>query len=717
MSKEIEDHRLLNSSSNEPFSSVIEKHVSRRNVLQGGLGMAAVSVLGGFGLAGVSGAAYSDASKQKAPAAEKTPLTLAFESINGSRTDAFVVPAGYTAQVLAPWGTPLNDAAPQWREDLALTPEIQANSIGMHHDGMHNFALSAATASSHFLLVMNNEYIDQDALWAPKGGATNAETGKRPADEVRTEINAHGVSVVEIKKDTAGKWSVVTDSKYNRRITSASEMKLSGPVAGSDHVKTVFSPDGMLARGTNNNCANGYTPWGTYLTCEENWPGYFVKRDDRQQDDDRIGLELERGRYGWETAAGDASEINGEFARFDNTPTADSADKDYRNEPRAFGYIVEIDPYTGEKAVKRTALGRFRHEGCWPGKLVEGQPVVFYSGHDSRNEYIYKFVSDVVWNGADAHVAGEVKDRLAIGDKYMDKGTLYVAQFAADGTGKWLKLVPDSVTRDGRTLASALNLATDDLAGIIINTADAADLMGATPMDRPEWGAVDPVSGEVYMTLTNNTDRSEKGSAAAFTADGKAIEELGVGYKTAPVNPANPRADNEAGQIIRWRESDAHAEFDWEIFVFGAAASDADNLSGLTEMNQFASPDGLYFDEREGGQGILWIETDNGYEGVTEATNDQVLAVVPAALQQAEGDAAVIGADNQAQLKRFAVGPNACEVTGIFATPDRTALFVNIQHPGNWPQDDDATAVTQGSVRPRASTVVIQRADGGQVGV
>ncbi len=716
MSKEIEDHRLLNASHNETFSSIIDKHLSRRRVLQGGLGMAAASMLGGFGLAGLSGTANADSGKSTGTPA-KTPLALAFESIKGSRTDAFVVPAGYTAHVLAPWGTPLNDKAPQWSESLAMTPEAQLNSIGMHHDGMHNFALSEDTASSNFLLVMNNEYIDQDALWAPKGGATNAESGKRPADEVRTEINAHGVTVVEVKKDAGGKWDVVSNSGYNRRYTSASEMVLSGPVAGSDYVKTAFSPDGTRTRGTNNNCANGYTPWGTYLTCEENWPGYFVKRSDRQSDDDRIGIETERGRYGWETAAGDASEVDGEFARFDNTPTADSADKDYRNEPRTFGYIVEIDPYTGEKAVKRTALGRFRHEGCWPGKLVEGEPVVFYSGHDSRNEYIYKFVSDARWEAADAHVPGADKNRLAIGDKYLDKGTLYVAQFSADGTGKWLKLTPDAVTRDGRTLATALGLAADDLAGVIIHTADAADLMGATPMDRPEWGAVDPASGEVYMTLTNNSKRTEEGTAAAFTNDGKAIEEPGVGYKTAPTNAANPRGDNEAGQIIRWREAGDHTVFDWEIFVFGAAASDADNLSGLTEMNEFASPDGLYFDEREDEQGILWIQTDNGYAGVADATNDQLLAVVPAALQQAEGDAAVIGADNQAQLKRFAVGPNGCEVTGIFATPDRTALFVNIQHPGNWPQSVDATAETDGSVRPRAATVVIQREDGGQIGV
>ncbi|ODC05542.1 dTDP-glucose 4,6-dehydratase [Terasakiispira papahanaumokuakeensis] len=712
MSKEIEEHRNLNHSGNEPFSSVLEKHISRRSIMRGGLGMAALTVFGGFGLAGCSD---NDDDDDDAPV--KNALTLAFEAIAGSKTDAFAVAAGYTAQVLIPWGTPLNNAAPAWREDLGFTPEIQLNSVGMHHDGMAPFPLDEANAANHFILALNNEYIDQGALWAPQGGPTNKNEGARPADEVRTEINAHGVTLVEVRKAANGQWEHVLNSQYNRRYTSATEFALSGPVAGTDYVKTKFSPTGLVTRGTNNNCANGYTPWGTYLTCEENWPGYFVKDSGREIDDDRLGIETGRGRYGWETAAGDASEQNDEFARFNATPTGANATEDYRNEPRTFGYIVEIDPYTGDR-VKRTHLGRFRHEGCWPGKLVAGEPVVFYTGHDSRNEYIYKFVSDAVWDPADQLAAGSAADRLAIGAKYMDKGTLYVAQFNADGSGQWLPLTPESTTQDGRRLSTALGLANNDLAGVIIHTCDAADLMGATPMDRPEWGAVDPVSGEVYMTLTNNYKRTEAGTAPTFTNDGSAVEDLGVGYNYAPVNGPNPRADNEGGQVIRWREPSVGATtFEWDIFVCGAAASDANNLSGLTELNQFASPDGLFFDAREDGQGILWIETDNGYDAVTDYTNDQVLAVVPANVKKADGDITVVGAADQAQLKRFAVGPNGCEVTGIFTNADKTALFVNIQHPGNWPSTTDATVVTSGTVRPRASTVVIQKVDGGKIGV
>lgn len=709
MSREIEDHRIHNDSHNTPFAEIVERHLSRRQILQGGLGLAALSMMGGFGLGGGNAA----------HAQEKTPLALAFESIQGSHTDAVVVPPGYRAQVLIPWGTPLNSEAGEWRADLAMTPEQQANSVGMHHDGMHAFALDAENGSRRFLLALNNEYIDQDALWAPKGGPTRPE-GVRPADEVRTEINAHGVTIVEIQRQDDGSWAHVADSAYNRRITTATPVVLSGPVAGSDYVKTRYSIDGTRARGTNNNCANGYTPWGTYLTCEENWPEVFVNTGERFSDDARLGLPTDRGRYGWETAAGDGEQQD-EFSRFDVTPGKGEASEDYRNEARTFGYVVEIDPYTQAPATKRTALGRFRHEGCWPGPVRAGEPLTFYTGHDSRNEYIYKFVSDARWDPSDAPQPGNEADRLAIGSKYLDHGTLYAARFDEEGRGEWLALTPDARTLSDQTLAEALGLESGDAAGVIIHTCDAADLMGATPMDRPEWSSVDPVSGEVYFTLTNNSKRTADGSDATFTNDATAIDEAGAGYATAPTNTANPRANNESGHIIRWSEQ-ADNRFAWEIFVFGSDTASDGNRSGLTRDNQFASPDGLWYDERGDGQGILWFQTDNSDNAVAEYTNDQLLAVVPAALKSGANSGAVIDADNQSQLKRFAVGPNGCEVTGIFATPDRSALFINIQHPGNWPADGDAliadaTKEASGRVRPRAATVAIWKEDGGPVAV
>jgi len=366
MSKEIEDHRLFNHSGNQPFAEVLARHVSRRDVMRGGLSMAAASMLS-FG-----GAAQALASSSN----QKTPLTLAFEAVKGSRTDAVVVPEGYVAQVLVPWGTPLNQNV-TWQPEQPMTAERQAESVGMHHDGMAGFALDTDNASRRFVLALNNEYIDQAALWAPQGGPTNADEGQRPAEESRTEINAHGVTLVEVEKNASGQWAHVPGSRYNRRLTSATTMELSGPVAGSDYVKTRFSPEGTQTRGTNNNCGNGVTPWGTYIACEENWPDIFVNRGERFQDDARIGIPTDKSRYGWDTSAGDASEQNDEFARFDITPRGERAEDDYRNEARTFGYQVEVDPYSDALAVKRTALGRFRHEGCWLGKLEAGQPVVY----------------------------------------------------------------------------------------------------------------------------------------------------------------------------------------------------------------------------------------------------------------------------------------------------------------------------------------------------
>lgn len=674
MSKFTTSDTVYNTSENQPFSSVLEKNLSRRTVMRGGLGTA-IALLSGLTLTGC------DDDNDSSPIDDDTlqGIALAFESISGSRTDGCVVAAGYTASVLAPWGTPLNDSATEWKSDGSNTFDDQLNSMGMHHDGMHYFPINGSSADG--LLVVNHEYIDQRALH-PAGPTTGAD-GKRPVDEVRKEINAHGVAVVRIKR-IDGKWQVIKNDPLNRRFTADSIMDIAGPVAATDYLVTPFSMNGTQTRGTNNNCGNGYTPWGTYLTCEENWPGYFRNDGVRTADQERLGNFGASTRYGWDTVAGDATEVDDEFTRWDVTVKAADATGDYRNEANGFGYIVEIDPYNANtRAIKRSAIGRFRHEGCWPGKLEAGKPVVFYSGDDARFEYIYKFVSRAVWDPADANPS----DRLATGGKYMNEGTLYVARFNEDGTGVWLPLTEDSITNDGRTLGAVYG----NLANIIINTRGAADLLGATPMDRPEWCAVSPVNGEVYFTLTNNTRRTE-------------------------ANAANPRIDNAYGHIIRWREADDLSGFEWDIFVFGSndSAGPDVNLSGLTDLNEFASPDGLGFDNR----GVLWIQTDNGSD-VADDTNDQVLAVVPTNVVDGEGKPTVINAETQEQLKRFFVGPNGCEVTGLAFSPDNTSMFVNIQHPGNWPYSDDATEVTPAgtTLRPRASTVVIQKVDGGPIGV
>nr|WP_312232522.1 PhoX family phosphatase [Pseudomonas sp.] len=680
MSRDTGDNLDRNTSGNLPMASVLDAYLSRRSVMRGGLG-AAIAMIAGTGLTGCfdSGGSSNDSSPSEPPAEPK--LALGFQSIAGSRTDACVVAAGYSAYVLAPWGTPFNSLAAPWKADGSNTATDQENSAGMHHDGMHFFPINGSSEDG--LLAVNYEYIDEDALH-PNGQTT--VNGRRPAEEVRKEINAHGAGVIRISK-VNGRWQVVDNDPLNRRFTTATVMDISGPLSGTDHLKTKFSPTGTQTRGTNNNCGNGYTPWGTYLTCEENWPSIFINTATRPADQSRIGIATSTGRYGWETAAGDASEQNDEFTRFNVTPSGASATDDYRNEASTYGYIVEIDPFDAStRAVKRTALGRFRHEGCWPALPVVGKPVVFYSGDDSNNEYLYKYVSNALWEAADANPS----DRLATGAKYMDNGTLYVARFDADGTGAWIPLVVTTPTTDGSTLGAKFT----DLPGIILNTRGAADAVGATPMDRPEWTAVNPLNGDVYLTLTNNSART-----------------------AAKVDAANPRGPNRHGHVIRWHDSDDQLSFTWDIFVFGANASATPdiNRSGLTELNQFASPDGMSFDSR----GVLWIQTDNGESSVTSYTNDQMLAVIPSNLVDANGRQVPVNAQNQVDLRRFFVGPNGCEVTGIAFTPDNKSIFINIQHPGNWPYSDVATEETPAgtTVRPRASTVVIQRNDGGEIGV
>lgn len=680
MSRDTGDNLNRNPSGNLPMASVLDAYLSRRSVMRGGLG-AAIAMIAGTGLTGCfdGGGSSNDSPSTEPPVEPK--LALGFQSIAGSRTDACVVAAGYSAYVLAPWGTPFNSAGGTWQADGSNTASEQENSAGMHHDGMHFFPINGS--SDDGLLAINYEYIDEDALH-PNGQTT--VSGKRPAEEVRKEINAHGAGVIRISK-VSGRWQVVDNDPLNRRFTTATVMDISGPLRGTDHVKTKFSTDGTQTRGTNNNCGNGYTPWGTYLTCEENWPSIFINTATRPADQSRIGVGTSAGRYGWETAAGDTSEQNDEFTRFNITPSGASATDDYRNEASTYGYIVEIDPYdSSTRAVKRTALGRIRHEGCWPALPVVGKPVVFYTGDDSNNEYLYKFVSDAVWDAADANPS----DRLATGAKYMDSGTLYVARFDADGSGVWIPLVVGTQTTNGSTLGAEFT----DLPGIILNTRGAADAVGATPMDRPEWTAVNPLNGDVYLTLTNNSARTE-----------------------TTVDAANPRGPNRHGHVIRWHDSDDQLSFTWDIFVFGANASGTPdiNRSGLTELNQFASPDGMSFDSR----GILWIQTDNGESTLTSYTNDQMLAVIPTTLVDTNGKQVPVNAQNQTDLRRFFVGPNGCEVTGIAFTSDNKTMFVNIQHPGNWPSTDVATDETPAgtTVRPRASTVVIQRDDGGEIGV
>ncbi|MDU9416009.1 PhoX family phosphatase [Pseudomonas sp. zfem005] len=642
-----------NLSSNPHISELIEG-MKRREVLAGGAALGALAFLG-VSLPGQAEAGQSEARGLGFPF--KPRRRLGFEGIPAGRADTITVPPGYKATPFIPWGTPITGRYPAFADDASNSARDQAEQTGMHHDGMHFFPidtrLGLGLRSDHGLLVLNHEYIDAPLLHP--NGPTVVNGKRTSAEEVRKEINAHGVSVVEIRRDVRGEWTVVP-SRRNRRITAATPMQISGPARGNKLLQTRHSPNGTAARGTQNNCSNGFTPWGTYLTCEENWAGYFSTRDtDLPRELKRYGLR-NGSRFGWETLPGD------EFERFDATRKAADAKGDYRNEPNQFGWIVEIDPFEPDSVpVKRTALGRFAHEGLIFAPVKPGRPVVCYSGDDSQNEYIYKYVS------RDTYRPGRSNGRL------LDEGTLYVARFNADGSGQWLPL--DINDKSFLKACLAAGVAFADQGDVLINTRLAADVVGATKMDRPEWGAVNPDNGEVYFTLTNNTAR------------------------TVPDAP-NPRPANAYGHIIRWREQSrdyAGKAFNWNLFMLAGPETDSRGPNGkpLDASNILASPDGLWFDD----DGRLWIQTDMSGSQLSAGPfgNNQMLVADP----------------RTGELKRFLVGPLGAEVTGIAATPDFRTLFVNIQHPGEGSTPTNLTSAWPDGPgkRPRSSTVVITRED------
>ncbi|MGJ3263771.1 MAG: PhoX family protein [Salinarimonas sp.] len=657
------DEPPCNASANPTFYDVVESRLTRRGVLMGGLAAA---------VTGVFGASFAGSSAARAQSG--SPL-LGFAPIATSETDTVVVPPGYRVQILAPWGEPIDPAGPAHSREA--TGEDQAVQIGMHHDGIHFFPIDGSSTDG--LLVMNHEYVEPRFLHAAyhgialDSGAVVVEDGQRVDDEVLKEINAHGVSVVRVSRGADGTWSIVSDPR-NRRITAGTEIEISGPARGSDHVRTLYSPDGTMVRGTINNCAHGVTPWNTYMAAEENWAGYFRNGDTEDQKPNlprehaRYGVPTGMSRYGWELAAsGDDA-----FVRFDASRKGDAAAEDYRNEPNGFGWMVEIDPFDPDaRPVKRTALGRFAHEGVVFAPAVEGRPVVCYSGDDARFEYVYKFVSAQPYEAATASGA------------LLDEGTLFVARFADDGTGTWLPLV------HGEGPLTAENGFADQ-ADVLVNTRVAADLVGATKMDRPEWGAVDPTSGEVYFTLTNNSRRIQ-----------------------AQVDAVNPRADNQFGHIVRWREEgDDHGAttFSWDLFVIAGDARNSVAPSGgaLGEFATFACPDGLWFDDA----GRLWIQTDIGESAQNKGDfaqfgNNQMLCADPAT----------------GEIRRFLAGPIGQEITGVVTTPDGRTMFVNVQHPGATTTEEDFAAGVLvshwpdgGAATPRSATLVITREDGGVIG-
>ena len=670
-----------------------------------------------------------------------TPAQLGFTAVARNTDDRVTVPAGHNVTVLTRLGDPILPGAGAYANDG--TDTNYAARIGDHGDALYYYGLSAAgvrddNSSIRGLIVQNHENLNVQYLHP--NGPTNIGAGLvRTAAECIKEIEAHGVSVTEIQDTGNRNWVVIPNSALNRRITPNTPMQINGPVRGSTYVRTLASPDGTTCTGTINNCANGHARWGTNLTCEENWAGYF-RRDNTGPGADtanrtareltalrRYGVTSNRGNYNWASV----STTDPVYRRWDARAGTGAATTDYRNEPNTFGWVVEIDPYNPAAAPrKRTALGRMGHEGAWLSNLIEGQRIAVYMGDDARREYFYKFVSDAAWTNADLNRS----DRLAVGDKYLDAGTLYVARFNADGTGTWLPLVFGQVpTRPAVGSEPAYTF--ENQADILVNTRLAADAVGATPMDRPEWTGVNPANGEVYLTLTNNNAAGRPITGTDAANPRSYVEPVGTGST----------AGNPNGHIIRIRENGdlpMATTFRWDIYLFGADSTDASaqvNLSGLNADNDFSSPDGLWFARPQNPSGVgrplLWIQTDDG--AFTDRTNNQMLAALPGRV--GDGGARTITNTNgttatqatfvgtaatAANLRRFLTGPIGSEITGVDSTPDGRTLFVGIQHPGedgaatapdsNWPASQTAPAP---GVRPRSAVVAITRADGGIIGV
>ncbi|VWX54892.1 PhoX family phosphatase [Novosphingobium sp. 9U] len=665
------------------------------------------------------------------------PAVLGFAAVPKNLNDVVTVPAGYTVTVMTRLGDPLASGVSAYANNGTDTDFDKR--IGDHGDALHFFGLSAAGArddnsSTRGLMVQNHENLNVQYLHP--NGPTNVTSGPRPEAEVLKEMMAHRVSVSEYTDAGSRKWSYVATSTFNRRVTPATAMQFSGPAAGNAQLVTLFSADGTKGRGTINNCANGITPWATNLTCEENWAGYFrrdasgagadtTQRSAKEQVAlSRYGVTSTTGNYAWSSVA----TTDTLYTRWDARAKADSAAQDFRNEPNQFGWVVEIDPYDPASTPrKRTALGRLGHEGAFV-QAVAGKKLAVYMGDDSRREYLYKFVSNATFAAAD----GASNNRVAMGDKYLDAGTLYVAKFNADGSGQWLPLMFGQVP-------NLPNYTFADQADVLINARLAADAVGATPMDRPEWTAGNPVTGEVYLTLTNN-------NAAGRPLNG--TDAANPRHYNDPKGPSNSaQYGNPNGHIIRLRETgddQAATTFRWDIYLFGADSADSNadvNISGLTADNDFSSPDGLYFSRATNPAGqvkpVLWIETDDG--ALTDRTNCMLLAALPgnvgdggaktitnrASTGATATQATITGAAaTAATLRRFLVGPVQCEITGIDMTPDGRTLFVGIQHPGeegtpaapssHWPDSQGSTSVGS-TVRPRSAIVAITKDDGGIV--
>jgi uncharacterized protein len=592
-----------NPTANPTMGEIITARFSRRGLLKGSLAVTAIA-------ASVSPVALILADEARAEGVS----AFDFTEVEAGVDDQHHVAEGYDADVLLRWGDPIFADAPEF-DPAAQSAAAQAMQLGYNSDYIGYIPIDGS--ASHGLLVINHEYTTPHLMFPGIVTIAEGKISQAPLskEQVDIELAAHGAAVVEIRKE-GGKWQVVRGSKLNRRITATTEMEVTGPAAGHDRMKTNADPAGTRVLGTLNNCAGGVTPWGTFVTAEENFHGYFSGELPAGHGEaaayQRLGVP--EGSYEWAK----------HYDRYDVGKEP--------NEPNRFGWIVEVDVMDPDSTPKkRTALGRFKHEGAESIVSRDGR-VVFYLGDDERFDYVYKFVTAGTFNAA---------DRAANMD-LLDEGTLYVAKFADDGTFEWLPLVHGE-----GPLTAANGFASQ--ADVAIGTRLAADLLGATKMDRPEDIQPNPVDGKVYVLLTNNTKREEN-----------------------QVDAANPRASNAFGHIIEIAEDGgdfAATRGRWEVLLKcgdpSVAEVGATFSTATTSNGWFGMPDNCAIDAA----GRLWVATDGQGPKATGRT-DGLWAV------DTEGEA-------RATSKLFFRVPVGAELCGPLFTPDDETVFVAVQHPAD----------------------------------
>ncbi|HEV3364316.1 MAG TPA: PhoX family phosphatase [Acidimicrobiia bacterium] len=622
----------------ETFRAVLRRY-SRRDVLKGGLVLGAVAVIG---------SACSSSDNAAPSLGDGDDGRLNFSPVPLGTADVVTVPEGYTSSVLIGWGDPLG-AGDGAKNPLSITREEQERRFGYNNDFVAFFPVPGRDRDQGLLWV-NHEHTEGANMFP----GYDAENPTR--DQVRVEMAAHGATVVQVRRQSDGRWIYDRSSALNRRITATTPVTVSGPAAGHHLLRTKGDPSGTRVVGTLNNCGGGTTPWGTVLTAEENFNQYFANGDAVSD----LVLKASHRRYGIPATASERR-----WERFE--PRFDLGQEP--NEAHRFGWIVEVDPNDPDlPPVKRTALGRFKHEAATV-VLSKDKRVVVYSGDDEQFEYVYKFVSERPY-----------ERRTGRSLSPLDSGTLHVARFDDDGTGEWIPLRH----RDPR-----LGGDFDSEAELLIRVREAADRVGATKMDRPEDIQTNPVTGSVFMVMTNNTNR-----AATAPAD-----KPGTGR-----NAANPRANNRFGHIIEVREDGADSaatRFQWGMFMLCGPRDDQSRAFAdypAEQVGDIAAPDNLAFDRG----GNMWIATDGQRSAISQ--NDALHAV------------ATTGPE-RGRLLTLLTAPVGAEVSGPCITADERALFVSIQHPGRGGAlGSPASQWPDGKGYPRPALVVVTKDDGGRIG-